>query len=328
MRGAAARRCGSRAPIPNSKFYSIRGNAVSPIGRKYAAVRTGRTMVKLRRRSREGSDRCSRWLKPSNDRQQQAEEGGYIGMRSRTFSVIGAMAGTGAILMAQTGRRFEVASVRRGLIPSDGHWTVSLRITPTGVEATYVTLRQCILRAYDIGDYQLDGPGWLDDNRFSIEAKVGTASTADGVREQLAALLVERFKLNIVHTRKQISAYVLRPTSQGVKLRASSGESEETGLHPTASGVLIAKHVSMPELCEFLSHSLVKLDRPVLDRTNLSGRYDFDLRYSEHGVRGDSEGSPIVFESVKQQLGLKLQAGRVYIDALVVKGGQRTPVEN
>ena len=73
------------------------------------------------------------------------------------------------------------------------------------------------------------------------------------------------------------------------------------------------------------------LDRPVVDKTGLSGRYDFDLEWAPDETQfggdvppaGTTATSPPLFEAMQQELGLKLEATRGPVDALVVDTAER-----
>jgi uncharacterized protein (TIGR03435 family) len=76
-------------------------------------------------------------------------------------------------------------------------------------------------------------------------------------------------------------------------------------------------------------------DRPVVDKTGLTGRYDFDLEFTPDesqfggaGLKGTPESTkPDLFTAMQQQLGLKLEATRGPIDTIVIDHVER-PAEN
>jgi uncharacterized protein (TIGR03435 family) len=75
----------------------------------------------------------------------------------------------------------------------------------------------------------------------------------------------------------------------------------------------------MKALADRLSHDL---DRPVLDRTGISGTYKIELQWAREG-----EGTS-AFAAVEEQLGLKLHASKSPFDIFVVDSAERTPAEN
>jgi len=88
--------------------------------------------------------------------------------------------------------------------------------------------------------------------------------------------------------------------------------------------VLPGRNATLGELASLLQRAI--LDRPVVDETGLAGRYDFDLAWApdESQFGGDvpkaSETAPSLplFEAIQQQMGLRLEAKRGIVDALVV----------
>jgi len=92
--------------------------------------------------------------------------------------------------------------------------------------------------------------------------------------------------------------------------------------------VLPARNASMPGFASLLQRSM--LDRPVLDRTGLSGRYDFDLAWKIDGTKFDRALSsnekpsdkPDIFTAVRQ-LGLKLEPANESIDVIVIDHVER-----
>ena len=93
--------------------------------------------------------------------------------------------------------------------------------------------------------------------------------------------------------------------------------------------VLPARNATMEDFCELLQRAV--LDRPVVDRTGLPGRYDFDLTWapdsSQFGgevgsAEADAASAPL-FTAVREQLGLRLEATKGPVEALVVDGVER-----
>jgi uncharacterized protein (TIGR03435 family) len=96
--------------------------------------------------------------------------------------------------------------------------------------------------------------------------------------------------------------------------------------------VLPGRNATMGNFVSLLQRAI--LDRPVVDKTGLAGRYDFDLEWAPDetqfggAVTPATEGatSPPLFEAVQQELGLKLVATKGPVDALVVdNAGRPTP---
>ena len=142
---------------------------------------------------------------------------------------------------------FEVASIRPAE-PGRG----GLEVAPGSVTMRNAPLRRVITWAYDIGDYQFSGPGWLDTTVFTITAKAGTPAKEDEMRLMLQALLAERFKLVVHKETKEMPALMLTVAKGGHKLQPTETEgnpSFQTGkLNLTGKGATIAQFDEVPVL--------------------------------------------------------------------------------
>src|SRR5580658_8785115 len=92
---------------------------------------------------------------------------------------------------------FEVATVRHGP-PGDysagGSGGPGTR-DPSRYSVENYPLSSLLEIAYGLSSYQLSGPIWLDDERFTIAAKVPEGATKEQLKLMMRNLLVERFKL-------------------------------------------------------------------------------------------------------------------------------------
>ena len=207
------------------------------------------------------------------------------------------------------------------------------------VERGY-SVKGLIAAAYDLNPKTISGePGWANSEHYDIEAVTPGAvrPTHDEQMKMLRALLSERFGLKFHREKKEFSIYAMTVAKGGLKLKAA----EDASVPPTVGpGIAYPARVELPgrnatvgELASLLQRAI--LDRPVVDRTGLTGRYDFTLVWapndSEFGGDGpkapESAPSPPLFEALEQQLGLKLEATRGTVDALVVDAVTR-PSEN
>jgi uncharacterized protein (TIGR03435 family) len=123
--------------------------------------------------------------------------------------------------------------------------------------------------------------------------------------------------------------YAITVDKSGQKLTKSEGDPNGLpALIFRALGVLPARNASIADLAGVLQS--VVLDRPVVDQTDLPGRFDFTLtwtpdesQFSGMGVKvpaptGDAAAPPGLFTAITEQLGLKLESTRAPVDVLVV----------
>jgi uncharacterized protein (TIGR03435 family) len=211
-------------------------------------------------------------------------------------------------------------------------------------EAKNHALKTLIAAAYNLSPQAISGgPAWVESDHYDILAKTPNEArpNLDEQMSMLRKLLAERFKLTFHREQKELSIYALTVAKKGSKLQESTASAEP---HPEGPPPLVfvispqavrlpARSASIAELASVLQRAA--LDRPVVDRTGLSARYDFDLEWAPDetqfgGVLGkgpDDSVKPDLFAALQQQLGLKLEAIRGPVDALVIDHAER-PSEN
>ena len=194
------------------------------------------------------------------------------------------------------------------------------------------TLKLLIAAAYDLNSRTiLGGPGWLDSERFDIAA-VTPGEVQPSREEQMAmlrGLLSDRFKLTFHRQQKEYSIYELTAAKGKPKLKASTAPPDQPAaligtVYPPQKIVLPARNASMDDFVSMLQRAV--LDRPVVNKTGLPGRYDFDLEWAPDETQfggeapvasADAPSAPL-FTAIQEQLGLKLEATRGPVSALIV----------
>ena len=245
---------------------------------------------------------------------------------------------------------YEVASIKPNKYSSHmlgiGFWLG--RFTATGV-----TLQELIREAYEVENNQISGaPPWLDSERYDIEAKADKA-VADELdklsfdqrvieyRRMLQTLLADRLKLTLHRENKVLPVYALVIAKNGHKLKeVKPDDADPTGM-TFGRSLLKGQGVSIAFLVRMLSQQ--QLGRPVLDKTGLTGKYDFTLQWTPDENRAptfkgtgdggqeldkppDSSG-PSIFTSIQEQLGLKLESQKGPVEVLVIDHVEK-PSEN
>ncbi len=207
------------------------------------------------------------------------------------------------------------------------------------VEKDY-TLKLLISAAYDLNPKAISGgPSWMDSDHYDILA-LTPGDTRPSHEQQMAmlrTLLADRFQLAFHRKPKEFSIYALEVARGGPKLGSGLKESTAPASDPPQlistvypqKLVLPARNATMADFVSLLQRAV--LDRPVVDRTGLKGRYDFDLTWAPDETQFGGEvpvapvdaQSPPFFTAIEQQLGLKLEATRGPIEALVVDRAER-----
>jgi uncharacterized protein (TIGR03435 family) len=234
--------------------------------------------------------------------------------------------------VAQSVDAFEVATVKPAE-SSSGRW-IRMR-TAHQFEARNHTLKTLIQAAYNLPPSCVSGgPAWVDSERYDILAKSPGAvrPTLDEQMAMLRALLADRFQLTFHRGEKEMAIYTLTIARPGAKLKESAEPLDALPQGPPPlvfvlspeSARLPGKNATIAELASVLQRTA--LDRPVIDKTGLTSRFDFELEWTPEesqfggaGIKGTAESSkPDLFAALQQQLGLKLEASRGMVATLIV----------
>jgi uncharacterized protein (TIGR03435 family) len=193
-----------------------------------------------------------------------------------------------------------------------GRGRSGLVFTPGMISAPSITARQLILQAYQLKPYQLSGgPDWLDSDRFELEAKGANAGEPDDLRQMLQTLLGERFQLAIHRETRETPVYVMSVAKGGFKLREfKAGDPRPT----PPPGTNLSFTETMSSFADAVSNAA---DRPVLDKTGLTGMYIFEFQIEP--------GGDIL--TAAQSVGLKFEAQKAPIETIIVDRIEK-PSEN
>ncbi len=223
---------------------------------------------------------------------------------------------------------FEVVSVK----PSTGREVGGVHVFPGGrIEFRGCTPGYLIQQAFQLQHFQVSGgPAWLQDDRYDIDAKPPAASKSSQYmppyqkapmiaeqRQMLLQLLTERFQFQFHRETREGPVYMLVRGNKPLHMSDSKDKGEfpwagaVRGGPPFADGIQ-GINESMADLAWRLTGALGK---PVLDRTGISGSFDFRAEYPSGDPRPDIVD--VILTSV-QELGLKLQSSRGPVETIVV----------
>ena len=277
-----------------------------------------------------------------------------------------------ALVFAQgTQLTFEVASVKPSppIPPAGGAFFGPPRGGPGTPDPgriiwTYATLKNLLMTAYDVKAYQVTGPSWLDSERYDVAVKIPEGATKEQTGLMWQNLLAERFGVKLHHESKEFQVEELVIGKNGPKLK----ESEEDSNAPPPTGppqmkgreligpgmvnmilldangpnaTTMAKAQPLSKLTEMLSN---QRRHPVVDKTGLTGKYDFRLEYTfdlsglplppgaapppKPAAGAASDPGTDLAAAIQQQLGLRLVPGKAHLDVLVIETAEKTPTEN
>jgi uncharacterized protein (TIGR03435 family) len=233
---------------------------------------------------------------------------------------------------------FEVATVK----PVDADAKAGRMFRMDGTHrwvATNFTLQALVALGYDMNPRTISGgPEWMDSQHFNIEAVTpgNVAPTRQEQMQMLRALLVERFGLKFHRQEKEMSIYALTVTKGGPKLRAAAKPDDQPQIYGVVYPDKIqvpARSVTMDDFVAMLQRAT--LDRPTVNRTGLTGKYDFDLVWAQDETQyggqlpkaPDDAQNPPLFTAIQEQLGLKLEATHGMVSAMVVDGAEKPSVD-
>jgi uncharacterized protein (TIGR03435 family) len=207
-----------------------------------------------------------------------------------------------------------------------------MEVRPGGrLLVTNVPLRIMVRNIFRLQDFQVvGGPDWIDRDRWDIVASTGTDVTEPEAAKLLERLLQDRFKLRTHVEKRDMPIYALviaRPDrGLGPQLVASTvdcavartcGDSTTPGMTRVVGRPISA----VLRVFERLS------GRSVVDRTGLTGQYDFTLRWRPDAAQDVNADFPSLFTAIEEQLGLKLQPERAAMDVLVIDAAERPVVD-
>jgi uncharacterized protein (TIGR03435 family) len=242
-------------------------------------------------------------------------------------------------MAADANPSFEVATIKPSKPEAQGK---GFRVNGRNVATINTSLDDLIEFAYDVHAKQIiGGPEWLDKDKYDVAAvpdKEGSPSYEQW-KSMVQKLLADRFKLTFHHDKKELSVYVLTVGKGGLK-NVTKSESPAPGfsipIRPAPGGIAMSvRNGTMTNFAVFGLQGAV-LDRPVLDQTGLTDRFDFTLTWapdeSQFGGRipPPSESTnppPGLFTAIQEQLGLKLDEVKAPADVMVIDHVEK-PSEN
>ena len=190
----------------------------------------------------------------------------------------------------------------------------------------------------------LGGPDWLEQDRFDVIAKVSADSTAESQRLMLQSLLADRFKLMLHEGTAPVPTWALA-SEKKLSLKEPDGSGEtgckqqaeivapEAGAPTRVAPVLImhnsCRNMTMADFAGGLQSTTgMQLNGPVIDRTGLAGKWNFDVKWSVPTPGMGTANQIAPGDALEKQVGLKLEQVPVPKPVLVVDSVQRTPSPN
>jgi uncharacterized protein (TIGR03435 family) len=241
-------------------------------------------------------------------------------------------------MAADANPSFEVATIKPSKPDQPGR---AFRVQGRRFSTYNTTLAAIISFAYRVHPKEIVGaPDWVSTDKFDIEAQPdGEGQPSDKQwRSMLQKLLADRFKLTFHREKKDLAVYALSVAKGGPKLTKSEGDPNGLpGLFFRRLGELNVRNANMGDFAELMQSAV--LDKPVVDQTGLTGRFDFTLNWTPDDSQFDGMGvrptppadaanaPPSLYTAIQEQIGLKLDATKAPADVFVIDHVEK-PSEN
>lgn len=185
------------------------------------------------------------------------------------------------------------------------------------------TVKDMLLVGYEMHKKQIaNAPDWAGSEIWDVKG-VPDAPGKPSLR-QLQSLtckaLVERFGL-VSHTeQREMEVFALTVAKGGSKMTPSAGDPNGLPNENDNGGAVVTMRVENMSMKEFALLMKFFTDRPVVDQTGLSGRFDFQMKWTSDESRAPADGSapPSLFTAMQEQIGLKLEPVKAKTDVLVI----------
>lgn len=209
-----------------------------------------------------------------------------------------------------------------------------------------LSLRLLLKTAYGVHDSQIvGGPPWIDSGRWDINAKAegytDAAKFRDVARLMVRPLLADRFNVVLHHEMREIPVYALVVDKAGTfgpnfrrddtcnpskpdTIQPAPGALEPARFSACGSDGFLPAHLwarSMTLDYLLIALGRTSIDRVVVDRTGLTGKFDWEVQWIPDDLRADAGArpdGPSIFQAFRDQLGLKLEATTASVDVLVI----------
>jgi uncharacterized protein (TIGR03435 family) len=212
------------------------------------------------------------------------------------------------------------------------------------VTTTNVTVNWMIKLAYNMHAHQITGgPAWLDSAKYDMVGRPDTPGqpSRDQMKLMIQKLLADRFQLKFHIEKRELPVYAMVVPKTGTKITVSAGDPNAfPGIgFGQGPGVLslVGRNTTLDGVANALQSNI--MDKPVVNQTGLTGRYDFLLKFTPDpsqvtnfgglapGNAADLDAPPDIFSAFQQQLGLKLESTKAFVDVIVIEKIER-PSEN
>jgi uncharacterized protein (TIGR03435 family) len=238
---------------------------------------------------------------------------------------------------ADSDQTFEVATIKPGNGDARGF---GIRFAGHRFTAVHTSLSDLIAFAYGLHPGQITGgPDWVLTEKYDLQAEAGGDGKQEGkpttqaMRTMVQKLLADRCRLTFHRDTKILSVYAIVVGKSGPKFLNSPGDPNgNAGYGFKALGAMTVNNARIADFAGWMQRFV--MDRPVVDRTGIAGRYDFSLNWTPDETQfagmadqlppetGNVE-PPDLYTAMQEQLGLKLEAAKDSVEILAIDHVER-----
>ena len=222
---------------------------------------------------------------------------------------------------------FDAASIRTNN-DADRPGIPRAQVGPGSLIMNNQALVYLIQWAYDVPRVEIEGPPWLREVWFDVQAKTSKPATEAELRLMLGKLLEDRFGLKFHKEPRVLPVYALTIAKGGSKLQESTTEGAFF-IEPRNGPLFVAHNARLTDLAEGIAD---EAGRPVIDATGLHGRYEIRMDLTPYLRREAGQGpidtASVLFTGLQELLGLKLEPRKESVDVLVIDHVEKAPTEN
>ena len=223
---------------------------------------------------------------------------------------------------------FEVAAIK----PSDPRESANgFHAEGRQVSIANQSVAKMVMFAYAVQQSQVVNlPEWASTTRYDVSGvpDLEGAPNLVQLREMIQKLLFDRFGLVLHRETRELPVYAITLAKGGAKLTSAADPNGTSGEGGMQHGTELRMRFTNSSTADLALNLQLVVDRPIVDRTGLTGRYDFVLRYTMDETHAtDPNAPPGLFTAIREQLGLKLDAVKAPTQVLVVDSVQQ-PKEN
>jgi uncharacterized protein (TIGR03435 family) len=229
--------------------------------------------------------------------------------------------------------KFDVATIKPSQPNQPGK---GFGFNGTHTRTFHTNVNDLIAVAYGMHAKQIIGaPDWLGTDLYDIDgvADVPGRPSIKQMGDMMQGLLVDRFALKFHHEQRELSVYAIQVAAGGPKMKeTTAGPNDPQGFGLAGFGDLYVRNMTMKEFATWMQSGV--MDKPVVDQTGLTARYDFHLKWTPddsqfaqfRGTNGpiqppagdNPDAPPSLYTALEEQLGLKFTATKATDDVIVI----------